>query len=136
MRLAETLDAQSGLDRMKTQGQEFTRAYAEFVFFRDMALSNPITAQKWIALNTLALNVRKFLGVANSQLDAVNSIARMMLGTGVFEMMPDISNVYLMSGNGALAYTIQEMRKFNAAMTQLVIASQGAGNDGNKTQPE
>ena len=134
--LAGNLDSKTGLERMKAQGQEFSRLYAEFVFFRDFAMSNPVAAHKWIALNSLSLNVKKFLGVANFQFDAVNSISRAMLGTGVFDMLPDVSNIYLMSGNGALSYTILELKKFNAAMTQLAIAAQGAENDGYQTKPE
>lgn len=131
--LAGTLDTKSGFERMKAQGQEFSRLYAEFSFFRDFAMQNSAIAQKWIALNSLALNVKKFLSLANFQFDAVNSISRAMLGSSVFDMLPDVSNIYLMSGNGALSYTIIELKKFNAAMAQMVISAQGVENDGHKT---
>lgn len=136
MQLTAGMDTQAALDRMKTQGQDFTRAYAEFVFFRDFALSNPMTAQKWIALNRVSLATQKVVSGVNSNIDAVNSISRMMFGNGVLDMLPDISNLYLMSGNGALAYVIQELRKFNVAMGRLAISAQENQNDETKPNPQ
>jgi len=133
--MAAGLDTQAGLGRLKTQGQEFSRTYAEFVFFRDFALSNPMTAQKWAALNRLAIAVHKTLGVTNSKIDIVNNIAQAMFGNDVLSLLPEVSNMYLMSGNAALAYTIQEMRGFNEALNRLAIqqheAAQNAENQAN-----
>lgn len=130
MQLAAGVDSQAALDRMKTQGQDFARAYAEFVFFRDFALSMPGTAQRWIALNRVALATQKIVGGVNSQLDTINSISRMMFGDGILSLLPEASNLYLVSGNGALAYVLGELKKFNAAMGHLAIM-QGNGNDEN-----
>ena len=133
--MVSALDTQSGLGRMKTQGQDFSRAYAEFVFFRDFAMSNPMTAQKWMALNRLSIAVHKTVGAANSKIDAVNNIAQAMFGYSVLSLLPEVSNMYLMSGNAALAYTIQELNAFNAALNRLEIqqheAAQNAENQAN-----
>jgi len=118
--LAAGMDTQSALARLKVQGQDFTRAYAEFVFYRDFALSNPVTAEKWKALNRVALASRKLLGGVNAHLDAVNNITQMMFGNSILSMLPEASNLYLMGGNGAMAYVVQELRSFNAGMSRLV----------------
>lgn len=136
MQLTAGMDSQAALDRMKTQGQDFRRAYAEFVFFRDFALSNPAAAQKWIALNRMALATQKIVGGVNSQLDTINSISRMMFGDGILSLLPEASNLYLVSGNGALAYVIQELRKFNSAMGRMAIMSQDSQNDEHQTNPQ
>lgn len=121
LQLASGLDTQSALSRLKAQGQEFSRLYGEFVFYRDFALSNPMTAQKWIAINRFAIATQKILAGANSQLDAVNHIAEMMFGKSLLDTAPNISNLYLMSGNAALAYIILELKKFNAALNRIAI---------------
>lgn len=129
VKLAAGLDTNAGLSRLKTQGQDFNRVYAEFVFFRDFALSNPLTAQKWVALNKLALSTRKVVSGVNSHIDAANNITQMVFGNGLLSLLPEASNLYLMSGNAALAYVIQEMRAFNAGMAR--IAQEGINAETN-----
>lgn len=133
VKLAAGMDTNAGLSRLKTQGQDFNRAYTEFVFFRDFALSNPLTAQRWAALNKLALSTRKVVSGVNSHIDAANNITQMVFGDGLLSLLPEASNLYLMSGNAALAYVIQEMRVFNAGMTRLV--QERAAQDA-ETNPE
>ena len=134
LKLASTLDGSAALGRLKTQGQDFSRVYGEFVFYRDYALQNPALAQKWIALNRMALASRKVLSGVNGQLDAVNRISEMMFGTSLTSIAPEYSNLYLMSGNAALAYVIQELQKFNAVVNNMVNAE--VTQNESQTNPE
>lgn len=136
VKLAAGLDTNAGLSRLKTQGQDFNQAYAEFVFFRDFALSNPITAQKWAALNKLALSTRKVVSGVNSHIDTANNITQMVFGNGLLSLLPEVSNLYLMSGNAALAYVIQEMRLFNAGMARIVQDAAIKESQNAETNPE
>lgn len=129
IKLAAAQDTNAGLARLKTQGQDFNRTYAEFVFFRDFALSNSLTREKWIALNKLALSTRKVVSGANSHIDTVNHISQMIFGNGVLSLLPEVSNLYLMSGNAALAYVIQEMQAFNSAISRLALNVKENQND-------
>ena len=135
LKLAGSMDGTAALGRLKTQGQDFSRTYSEFVFYRDFALERPALAQKWIALNRMALASRKVLGSVNAQLDTANKIVEMMLGTSLTNIAPEYSNLYLMSGNAALAYVNQELMKFNSAVNNIVNF-EAAQNDENQANPE
>ena len=130
MQLAGSVDSGAALERVKAQGQEFSRNYAEFVFMRDFSLNNRVLAQKWIALNRVALATQKIVGGVNSQLDTVNAITRMMFGDGILTMLPEASNLYLISSNGALAYVNQELKKFNVVAGAMAL-EQGNSDDEN-----
>ena len=132
VKLAAGLDTNAGLLRLKTQGQDFNRVYAEFVFLRDFALSNSLTAQKWTTLNKLALSIRKVVSDVNSHIDSANNVIQMVFGNNMLSLLPEASNLYLMSGNAALAYVIQELKSFNS--TLMRIAQETVKDD--ETKPE
>jgi len=134
IKLASGLDSNEGLSRLKTQGQYFNRAYAEFIFYRDFALSNPFTSQKWQALNRLALSTRQIVGAFNSHIDRANHLSQMVFGDSLLSLLPETANLYLMSGNAALAYAIQEMQNFNAGMARIV--QETINNAESQTNPE
>lgn len=124
--LVSGVDSESSLERMKENGRNFMTVYSEFVYYRDLAISMPAFAEKWKTLNRVALSVFSALRGTNAHLDSINSITKAMFGNTVLSMFPTASNIYLMSGNGALSYAIMEMKRFNAVMAKIVKDKQNA----------
>lgn len=114
--VVENVETNSALDRLRAQGQEFSRAYYEFVLLKDLAYTHSIVRKEWDRLNKMANFAKTNIGLLNSKIDSINSFSRSVFGEDLSSIGGDFLNAYILCSISPLKFVTQSLSNFNRSI--------------------